>query len=99
MVFRIKGEMKGIVGMSSQNEDHLYHLETVSFPVQKTAHTLLYPKGHKKNHFTISGNKGLRLPKYILAQKVSRQARNHERSHFTTMAIMVLPGEPGGSLP
>lgn len=65
MVFRIKGEMKGIVGMSSQNEDHLYHLETVSFPVQKTAHTLLYPKGHKKNHFTISGNKGLRLSKYI----------------------------------
>ena len=43
MAFRTRGEMKGIVGMSSQNEDHLYHLETVSFPVQKTVHTLAYP--------------------------------------------------------
>jgi hypothetical protein len=40
VAFRIRGEMKGIVGHSSQNVDRLYHLETPSFPVQNTVHSV-----------------------------------------------------------
>jgi hypothetical protein len=51
VAFRTRGEMKGIVGMSSQDEHRLYHLEKLSFPIQKTVHTLLYLKGHNKTFY------------------------------------------------